>query len=197
MYIAVLNSVLYLTMWFIFLFKELEVFHGQTLRLWPSSTRGGETRCSRSWEECTELDTFSPSYPTVWPPRASPEHQSSAKQGWKGSSQISGNATKTSMYAYSRKSERWSSRILFWFTVCICSLLIPRCSMKGQEQVECKFYNELGRILVKDFPSLPQSDETPGEPEDSDFPSFSHQDIGKLKCSLLTVGAVPVTWTHS
>lgn len=31
-------------------------------------------------------------------------------------------------------------------------------------------------------------DELLGEPEDEDdFPSFSHQDIGKLKCSLLTV----------
>ncbi|XP_070785463.1 uncharacterized protein [Enoplosus armatus] len=50
-------------------------------------------------------------------------------------------------------------------------------NMKGQEQVECKFYNELGRILVKDFSSVPQSGEIPGEPEDNDFPSFSRQDI--------------------
>ncbi|XP_051248459.1 uncharacterized protein zgc:113263 isoform X2 [Dicentrarchus labrax] len=49
-------------------------------------------------------------------------------------------------------------------------------NMKGQEQVVCKFYNELGRILVKDFPIVPQVDEMPGEPED-DFTSFSHQDI--------------------
>lgn len=62
--------------------------------------------------------------------------------------------------------------------------------MKGLEHVECKFYNELGRILVKDFSPVPQLDEIPGEPEDVDFPSFSHQDIGKLKCSLLTTGAV-------
>ncbi|KAM3588282.1 uncharacterized protein V6R79_025364 [Siganus canaliculatus] len=50
-------------------------------------------------------------------------------------------------------------------------------NMKGLEQVECKFYNELGRILVKDFPLLPQLEEPPEEPEDDDFPSFSQQDI--------------------
>ncbi|XP_038594975.1 uncharacterized protein zgc:113263 [Micropterus salmoides] len=50
-------------------------------------------------------------------------------------------------------------------------------NMKGQERVECKFYNELGRILVKDFSSMQQLDEIPGEAEDNDFPSFSHQDI--------------------
>ncbi|KAK9525675.1 hypothetical protein VZT92_016360 [Zoarces viviparus] len=48
---------------------------------------------------------------------------------------------------------------------------------KGQEQVECKFYNELGSFLVKDFPSVPQLEELPGEPEDNDSPPFSHQDI--------------------
>ncbi|XP_075967913.1 uncharacterized protein LOC142971160 isoform X3 [Anarhichas minor] len=50
-------------------------------------------------------------------------------------------------------------------------------NMKGQEQVECKFYNELGSFLVKDFPSVPQLEELPGEPEDNDSPPFSHQDI--------------------
>ncbi|XP_027128087.1 uncharacterized protein zgc:113263 isoform X1 [Larimichthys crocea] len=49
-------------------------------------------------------------------------------------------------------------------------------NMKGQEQVECKFYNELGRILVKDFPSVPLLDDIP-EPEDMDFPSFTQQEI--------------------
>lgn len=68
------------------------------------------------------------------------------------------------------------------------SLLVPPCSIKGEEQVKCKFYNELGRILVKDFTPVPQLDELAGEPEDNDFPSFSHQDIGKLTFSLLTVG---------
>lgn len=63
------------------------------------------------------------------------------------------------------------------FTVFVCCLLT---SMKGLEQVECKFYNELGRILVKDFPSVSQLDEPPGDPEDSDFTSFSHQDMGTL-----------------
>ncbi|XP_071358596.1 uncharacterized protein [Trachinotus anak] len=45
---------------------------------------------------------------------------------------------------------------------------------KGRGQVQCKFYNELGRILVKDFASVPQLDEIPGEPEDSDVPAFSN-----------------------
>nr|XP_033470495.1 uncharacterized protein zgc:113263 isoform X3 [Epinephelus lanceolatus] len=50
-------------------------------------------------------------------------------------------------------------------------------NLKGHEQVECKFYNELGRILVKDFQSVPQLEEMPGEPEETKFPSYSHQDI--------------------
>ncbi|XP_039998716.1 uncharacterized protein zgc:113263 isoform X2 [Xiphias gladius] len=50
-------------------------------------------------------------------------------------------------------------------------------NLKGQGQVECKFYNELGRILVKDFPSVPQLDEVPGEPEDNNFPAYSHHEI--------------------
>ncbi|XP_044198887.1 uncharacterized protein zgc:113263 isoform X1 [Thunnus albacares] len=52
-------------------------------------------------------------------------------------------------------------------------------NMKGLEQVQCKFYDELARILVKDLPSVPQLDETPGEAEDddNDFPAYSHQDI--------------------
>lgn len=63
--------------------------------------------------------------------------------------------------------------------------------MKGQEQVQCKFYDELARILVKDLPSVLQLDEIPGKPEDDDdFPAYSHQDIGKLKCSLPTAGGV-------
>lgn len=63
----------------------------------------------------------------------------------------------------------------------VCSVLFPLCSIKGQEQVQCKFYNELGRILVKGFTPVLQMDELLGEPEDEDdFPSFSHQDIGKL-----------------
>ncbi|XP_078137669.1 uncharacterized protein LOC144537707 isoform X1 [Sander vitreus] len=49
-------------------------------------------------------------------------------------------------------------------------------NLKGQEQVECKFYHELGSILVKDFLSAPQLEEIPGEPEDND-PSVSHQTI--------------------
>uniref|UniRef100_A0A8C2ZHM2 Myb-like domain-containing protein n=1 Tax=Cyclopterus lumpus TaxID=8103 RepID=A0A8C2ZHM2_CYCLU len=50
-------------------------------------------------------------------------------------------------------------------------------NMKGQEQVECKFYNELGSLLVKDFPSVPQLEEIPEEPEDTDSLLFSHQDF--------------------
>lgn len=68
----------------------------------------------------------------------------------------------------------------FSFTVFICSLLISRRSLRGQEQVECKFYNELGSLLVKDFAAVPEMEEIPGEPEDNDSPPFSHQDNGKL-----------------
>ncbi|XP_005451753.1 uncharacterized protein zgc:113263 isoform X1 [Oreochromis niloticus] len=50
-------------------------------------------------------------------------------------------------------------------------------NLKGQEQVQCKFYNELGRILVKDFPSVPQLEEIPGEPEERDFPAYTHPDM--------------------
>lgn len=56
--------------------------------------------------------------------------------------------------------------------------------MKGLENVQCKFYNELGRILVRDFTPL-QLDELQGEPEDNDFHSTSRQDIGKLEYSFL------------
>lgn len=49
-------------------------------------------------------------------------------------------------------------------------------NLKGQEQIQCKFYNELGRIIVEDFTPVPLSDELPGELEDNDFASFSHQD---------------------
>ncbi|KAM9328767.1 uncharacterized protein KZ484_020133 isoform 2-T2 [Pholidichthys leucotaenia] len=50
-------------------------------------------------------------------------------------------------------------------------------NLKGQDQVRCKFYNELGRILVKDFPSVLQLDETPAEPEEDNFSSYNHQDV--------------------
>ncbi|XP_024145601.1 uncharacterized protein zgc:113263 isoform X1 [Oryzias melastigma] len=50
-------------------------------------------------------------------------------------------------------------------------------NLKGQEQVKCKFYNELGRILVKDFASMMQLDEVSGDSENNGFPSFSHQDV--------------------
>lgn len=66
--------------------------------------------------------------------------------------------------------------------------------MKGQEQVQCKFYDELAQILVKDLPSVPQLDEIAGEPEDdnNNLPANSHLDIGKVKHSLLTAGGVGI-----
>ncbi|KAM9846054.1 uncharacterized protein ACBR49_011020 [Aulostomus maculatus] len=48
---------------------------------------------------------------------------------------------------------------------------------KGLEQVQCKFYNELAAILVKNSPMVPQLNEIPGEPEDDDFPSYPYQDF--------------------
>lgn len=60
-----------------------------------------------------------------------------------------------------------------------CSPAVSRCSLKAQEQVHCKFYNELGRILVKDFEPVPHLDEAQGEPEEHSFSSGSHRDIGK------------------
>ncbi|XP_078138254.1 uncharacterized protein LOC139919797 [Centroberyx gerrardi] len=59
-------------------------------------------------------------------------------------------------------------------------------NMKGQERAECKFYDELARILIKDLPSLElladsnndlDLDPGPGEPTDKDFSAFSHQEI--------------------
>ncbi|XP_068163009.1 uncharacterized protein zgc:113263 isoform X2 [Antennarius striatus] len=49
-------------------------------------------------------------------------------------------------------------------------------NISEQEQVKCKFYNELGQILVKDFTPMPHLDELAGEQEYSDF-SSSHLDI--------------------
>uniref|UniRef100_A0A1A7X1R3 Myb-like domain-containing protein n=1 Tax=Iconisemion striatum TaxID=60296 RepID=A0A1A7X1R3_9TELE len=50
-------------------------------------------------------------------------------------------------------------------------------NLKGQEQVKCKFYNELGRILVKDFESLIQMEEMSAKGEESDFPPHGHQEM--------------------
>ncbi|XP_037551945.1 uncharacterized protein zgc:113263 [Nematolebias whitei] len=47
-------------------------------------------------------------------------------------------------------------------------------NLKGQEQVRCKFYNELGRILVKDFESLMQLDEMSLEAEE--FPPYQEME---------------------
>ncbi|KAM4569199.1 uncharacterized protein PAE49_008784 isoform 1-T1 [Odontesthes bonariensis] len=49
-------------------------------------------------------------------------------------------------------------------------------NLKGHEQVKCKFYNELGRILVKDFASVLQLEEVSEEAEDRGFSSYSHRD---------------------
>ncbi|XP_041833750.1 uncharacterized protein zgc:113263 isoform X2 [Melanotaenia boesemani] len=50
-------------------------------------------------------------------------------------------------------------------------------NLKGQEQVRCKFYNELGRILVKDFQPVLELDEISEEAQDRCFPSYGHPDI--------------------
>lgn len=61
-----------------------------------------------------------------------------------------------------------------------CSPAVSRCSLKVQEQVHCKFYNELGRILVKDFEPVPHLDEVQGEPEEHNCSSgIPSRDIGK------------------
>lgn len=57
-------------------------------------------------------------------------------------------------------------------------LFVPPSSLKELEQVHCKFYNELGRILVKDFVPVQQAEEPSGELEE-DFSSFTPQDVGK------------------
>lgn len=57
-------------------------------------------------------------------------------------------------------------------------LFVLPSSLKELEQVYCKFYNELGRVLVKDFVPVQQADELSAEPED-DIPSFVPQDMGK------------------
>ncbi|XP_036004846.1 uncharacterized protein zgc:113263 isoform X1 [Fundulus heteroclitus] len=50
-------------------------------------------------------------------------------------------------------------------------------NLKGHEQVQCKFYNELGRILVKDFQSVMHLEDMSMKDDDSDFPSYSHHSI--------------------
>nr|XP_043878147.1 uncharacterized protein zgc:113263 isoform X2 [Solea senegalensis] len=53
-------------------------------------------------------------------------------------------------------------------------------NLKGQGHVECKFYNELGRILVKDFSPAPQFHDILGEQEDFDLPAFSQQETASV-----------------
>ncbi|XP_077356983.1 uncharacterized protein LOC144004011 isoform X2 [Festucalex cinctus] len=50
-------------------------------------------------------------------------------------------------------------------------------NMKGLEQVQCKFYNELARFLLKEHRSTPQLNETSAETDDNDSPSCSIQDV--------------------
>lgn len=66
----------------------------------------------------------------------------------------------------------WAFVVLF---TCLLFLFL-NCSLRGHEQVRCKFYNELGRILVKDFESLMQLDEMSLEAEE--FPPY--QEMGKV-----------------
>ncbi|XP_075886350.1 uncharacterized protein LOC142890909 isoform X2 [Nelusetta ayraudi] len=49
-------------------------------------------------------------------------------------------------------------------------------NLRGEEQVHCKFYNELGRVLVNEFQPVPQLDEAPGQAEERDFNSSSRRD---------------------
>lgn len=58
-------------------------------------------------------------------------------------------------------------------------VVFPPCSLRGEEQVHCKFYNELGRVLVNDFKPVPQLDEAPGQAEERDFNSSSRRDTGR------------------
>ncbi|XP_074554138.1 uncharacterized protein LOC141810457 isoform X2 [Halichoeres trimaculatus] len=51
-------------------------------------------------------------------------------------------------------------------------------NLRGQEPVECKFYKELGSILVKDFLLVPQVEEMPSEePSEDDGPGFSQANM--------------------
>ena len=67
----------------------------------------------------------------------------------------------------------WFKRLFLYFF----------CSLKGPGHVECKFYNELGRILVKDFAPASQMNEIPGDLDD-DFSAYSTHETGKHSYSL-------------
>lgn len=69
--------------------------------------------------------------------------------------------------------------------------------MKGQEQVECKFYNELAKILVKDLPTASYVEAVPGESTEEDFPAYSHQEVGKLKPKICLLPHLCVLTTRS
>lgn len=71
-------------------------------------------------------------------------------------------------------------------------LLFSFCSLREQEQNECKFYNELGQFLVKDFTPVPQMNKMTEEYDD-DFSAFSQQDTG-LYCHLHVIGGKGRNW---
>lgn len=65
-------------------------------------------------------------------------------------------------------------------------------SIPGKERVECKFYDQLEKLLVNELPSyveaLSTDQDTDAEARDSgdtenDFPVYSYREIGK--CNVL------------
>lgn len=58
------------------------------------------------------------------------------------------------------------------------SCCLPLRSLRGEEQVYCKFYNELGRVLVNEFQPVLHLDEAAGGAEERDFNSSSQRDTG-------------------
>lgn len=81
------------------------------------------------------------------------------------------------------------------FRIFVIDRHIFYCSRKGQEQVECKFYKELARVLVKDRPVEEQFDTTLEESKEVDIPdlaqydipALAQQDSGNLRCSLFSI----------
>lgn len=170
------------------------MLHGQTLKQWPWSTCGAKLRCNRNWEERTKILAFFPLYPKSCPPTATPAHQSSVRPDWRDWKQTLGSATKTSMWVCSSANRKRKCNFFYWFLVFfffVC-LLFSFCSLREQEQNECKFYNELGQFLVKDFTPVPQMNKMTEEYDD-DFSAFSQQDTG-LYCHLHVIGGKGRNW---
>ncbi|XP_016889666.1 uncharacterized protein LOC103382810 isoform X3 [Cynoglossus semilaevis] len=79
---------------------------------------------------------------------------------------------KLSSHGYSRTPEQCQTRLKRLktnFRQCYQN------NLREQEQNECKFYNELGQFLVKDFTPVPQMNKMTEEYDD-DFSAFSQQD---------------------